>query len=272
MEKKIIAITGSSGFVGKKILSEITKFDDLVIKKLLRDTNVENKSPNDFYTKDLFSESIDNLTIALTGVHTLIHLAWYVEPGKYLQSEINLHCLNGTLNLAIAAKKAGVKKIVGIGTCFEYDLSQGTLSIESSIKPTTLYAAAKVSAFNCLNEFCKESNIDFLWCRLFYLFGDGEDERRLVPYIENRLKNNLPAELTSGNQIRDFLEVTEAAQIILNYTLNNINGPKNICSGVGITVRELAEQIADKYNRRDLLKFGARHDNIVDPPCVIGVK
>ncbi len=271
MEKKLIAISGSTGFVGKKILSEISKLNHLNIRLFLRD-NVEHKNSNDFYTKDLFSESIDNLVVALSGVHTLIHLAWYVEPGKYLQSDLNLECLNGTLKLAIAAKKAGVKKIVGIGTCFEYDLTQDKLSIESVLKPTSLYAAAKLSVFNCLSEFCKDAKIDFLWCRLFYLFGDGEDERRLVPYIENQLRNNLPAELTSGNQIRDFIEVTEAAKMILDYSLNNVNGPKNICSGNGITVRQLAEKIADKYNRRDLLKFGTRPDNLVDPPCVIGIK
>ena len=42
--------------------------------------------------------------------------------------------------------------------------------------------------------------------------------------------------------------------------------------GAGITVRALAEQIADEYGRRDLLRFGARPDNLVDPPVlVIGV-
>jgi hypothetical protein len=33
----------------------------------------------------------------------------------------------------------------------------------------------------------------------------------------------------------------------------------------------LAEQIADEYGRRDLLRFGARPDSPADPPCVIGV-
>jgi dTDP-6-deoxy-L-talose 4-dehydrogenase (NAD+) len=34
----------------------------------------------------------------------------------------------------------------------------------------------------------------------------------------------------------------------------------------------LAEQIADEYGRRDLLRFGVRPDNPIDPPCVIGVR
>ena len=34
----------------------------------------------------------------------------------------------------------------------------------------------------------------------------------------------------------------------------------------------LAENIADDYGRRDLLKFGVRPDNLIDPPCVVGLK
>jgi len=46
----------------------------------------------------------------------------------------------------------------------------------------------------------------------------------------------------------------------------------NICSGHPVTVREVAESIADEFGRRDLLRFGARADNPVDPPCVVGVR
>ena len=48
-------------------------------------------------------------------------------------------------------------------------------------------------------------------------------------------------------------------------------GPINICSGTPMTVRELAERVADEYGRRDLLRFGARPDNLTDPPVVVGV-
>jgi dTDP-6-deoxy-L-talose 4-dehydrogenase (NAD+) len=81
-----------------------------------------------------------------------------------------------------------------------------------------------------------------------------------------------PAELTSGSQIRDYLDVNEAGRMIVETALSAVQGPVNICSGMPITVRQLAEQIADEYGRRDLLRFGARPDNLVDPPCVVGVR
>ena len=49
-------------------------------------------------------------------------------------------------------------------------------------------------------------------------------------------------------------------------------GPVNICSELPVTVRELAERIADEYGRRDLLRFGARAENAFDPPVIVGIK
>ena len=79
-------------------------------------------------------------------------------------------------------------------------------------------------------------------------------------------------ELTSGNQIRDFLDVRNAAQQIIDALEANIIGCENICSGIGISIRNLAEKIADEFGRRDLLKFGIRQENLIDPPYVVGSK
>ena len=54
--------------------------------------------------------------------------------------------------------------------------------------------------------------------------------------------------------------------------LGDETGPVNICSGVPVTVRQLAEQIADEYGRSDLLVFGARAESIFEPPFVVGKK
>ena len=84
--------------------------------------------------------------------------------------------------------------------------------------------------------------------------------------------NNKAVELTSGNQIRDFLNVKDAAKSIIDAAEENLFGCKNICSGVGISVRELAEGIVDEHGRRDLLRFGVRQENLIDPPYVVGSK
>ena len=103
------------------------------------------------------------------------------------------------------------------------------------------------------------------------LLERSEDARRLVSYVRARLAAGQAVELTSGNQIRDFIDVREAGRIIAETARGHAQGAVNICSGIPITVRQSAESIADEYGRRDLLRFGARQDNLIDPPCVVGV-
>ncbi len=164
-----------------------------------------------------------------------------------------------------------IGRFVGIGTCFEYDLSAGDLSPETPLRPQTLYAAAKMSAYACLSNWLPAAGIEFAWCRLFYLHGPGEDERRFVPYLRACLSAGKGAALTSGNQIRDYIDVRDAASRIVDIALGLQAGPFNICSGVPVTIRDLALEIAAEYGRPDLLNFGARPDNSFDPPRIVGI-
>ena len=174
--------------------------------------------------------------------------------------------------LAKGAAEAGVRRFIGTGTCFEYDLSYGQLSVEVPIKPLTPYASAKAATYMALSQYLPARSVEFAWCRLFYLYGDGEDPRRLVPYLRTQLKSGKVAKLSSGRQIRDFIDVCDAGQLIVNAAFSNVQGPVNICSGVSVTVQNLAEKIADEYGRRDLLHFGAREESLMDPFCVVGIK
>ena len=90
--------------------------------------------------------------------------------------------------------------------------------------------------------------------------------------MREKLSTGQVAELSSGTQIRDYLDVKEAGEQIAKLAFVNTTGAVNICSGYGQTVRELAEKIANEYGRPDLLHFGARADNHFDPPCVVGIR
>ncbi|MBT8565447.1 NAD(P)-dependent oxidoreductase [Polynucleobacter paneuropaeus] len=272
----VILLTGATGFVGQqilKILQENGHKLHLVIREgsQSRITNIQDIE-RVISTPDLFAESSIWWQKVCEGVDIVIHSAWYAEPGQYLQSDKNLDCLVGTLNLAKGATNAGIKKFIGIGTCFEYAMSDKPLNIDTPLEPLTQYAAAKAACFISLSQYFLFKKVDFLWCRLFYLYGENEDSRRLVSYIRNKLSNNEVVELTSGSQIRDFIDVKDAAKQIVEAFESNLIGGANICSGKSISVRELAEKIADEFGRRDLLKFGARQENLIDPPLVVGVK
>ena len=272
----LVLLTGAAGFVGRQVLRVLGERGCRVRpvvragkqETLARDAAIETivASP------DIFAESAAWWARTCSGADTVIHAAWYAEPGQYLQSPKNQECLSGTLRLAEGAVRAKVRRFVGIGTCFEYDLNAGQLSVETPLRPSTPYAQAKVDAFNALSAALPRQGVAFAWCRLFYLYGEGEDSRRFVSYVRGRLLAGEPAELSSGTQVRDFLDVREAARMIVDVALGSQEGPVNICSGKAVTVRELAERIADEFGRRDLLRFGARPDNPVDPPYVVGVR
>ena len=272
----IVLLTGATGFVGRQLLKALQE-RGYQIRLVIREgsqSRVSNMKGIESIvtTKDLFAESSIWWKKSCDGVDTVIHSAWYAEPGQYLQSDKNLDCLIGTMNLAKGAASSGIKKFVGIGTCFEYKMSDKPLTVDSPLEPLSPYAAAKAASFIFLSEYLRPKNIDFLWCRLFYLYGEKEDARRLVPHIRERILNNQPVELTSGNQIRDFLDVSVAGLMISHAAFSGLQGSINVCSGIPTSVRQLAENIADEYGRRDLLKFGARPDNLVDPSYVVGVR
>ncbi len=270
-----VLVTGASGFVGKQVIDHLSK-RNLPLSVIVREgqQSLFDNNPavqSVFITQDIFSENAEWWAIALQGGYTLIHCAWYAEPGKYLQSSKNIDCLAGTLFIAKCVAQSDVKRFIGIGTCFEYDLSEGVLSVNTPLKPLTPYAGAKAAAYMALSHWLPAESVEFIWCRLFYLYGEGEDKRRLVPYIHAKLALGEPVELTSGNQIRDFMDVSEAGRLIADIAIKGEQGPINICSGIPITVKQIAEQIADQYGRRDLLKFGVRPNNLTDPPSVVGV-
>lgn len=271
-----VTLTGATGFVGKQILRELLE-RGCSVRVLVRDVTRLPTTPAGaaievVTTPDLFEESSARLESVLQGTETLVHAAWYAEPGEYLTSPTNLSCLAGTFRLATAFKAVGGKRFVGIGTCAECDSSAGPITTNTPLAPTTLYAACKASAFQVLRCLLDDERTSFAWCRIFYLYGEDEDERRLVPYIRRQLEAGREVLLTNGGQIRDFLDVKEAARMIVAAALGSEVGVVNICSGEGITVRQLAESIAAEHGRLDLLRFGARPDNPFDPPCVVGVR
>lgn len=270
-----VLLTGATGFVGRQVLLALQRTDTDV--RLVLRAGSENRLPIDapkdrIITTDLFSENEEWWAEACQGINTVMHAAWYMERGKYLQSIKNIDCLRGTLSLVKGAITAGICRFIGIGTCAEYDTSNGYLTTDTPLKPMNMYASAKAATYMTLINWLPMYSIEFAWCRLFYLYGDGEDAQRLVPYLRSRLAAGEVAELSSGTQIRDYLNVSTAGTQIAAAVLGNEIGALNICSGQPQTVRELSEKIADEYGRRDLLKFGVRPDNSFDPPCIVGVK
>lgn len=272
---KTVLLTGATGFVGRQIHKRLLdQGHDVVV--VIRPGSGDRLMPGQSVsriveTPDLFSESEDWWADKLAGVEAVIHAAWYVEWRKYTDSDINFDCVSGTLAMARGAAKSGVRHFVGVGTCMEYLLPSTELTIDSVLSPTTLYSACKLSVYHMLSEYFSKLDLTFSWCRLFYLYGEGENPSRLVPYVRERLSRGEIAKLSAGTQVRDFLDVGKAGAMIADVITTGQPGAINICSGQPTTIRQLVEFIADEYGRRDLLEFGAAVVHPSDPAAVVGV-
>jgi nucleoside-diphosphate-sugar epimerase len=270
-----VLLTGASGFIGRQILTYLLKQGFQVDVVIRNGSNIVLQDMahvvSVIFTDDLFAENEDWWIKTFKNTDIVIHAAWFTKPGEYLESPKNYECMQGTLRMARASIKAGVRRFIGIGTCFEYDLDYELLAIDTPLKPATPYARAKVSTFEGLTELLSVGGVEFAWCRLFYLYGEGENRKRLVPYIRSMLEIDAEVELSDGNQIRDYLDVQEAGRLIVGIARSKSQGPINICSGIPITVRELAEDIAAEYGKKELLRFGARPNLKSDPPRIVGV-
>jgi dTDP-6-deoxy-L-talose 4-dehydrogenase (NAD+) len=128
MAAPVILLTGTTGFVGRQILRALAERGCRVRAVVRQGRTVTSGAIESIVTSpDIFGESAAWWASVCYGIDTVIHAAWYAEPGHYLHSPKNADCLAGTLRLAQGAIDAGVRRFVGIGTCFEYDLTGGHL-------------------------------------------------------------------------------------------------------------------------------------------------
>lgn len=187
-----------------------------------------------------------------------IHLAWDVQPGKYLTSPQNTDYLCASLRLAKILAANGCGRFVGVGTGAEYALHGASPLRETDpTDPQSLYATCKLSLCNILEKFCAATRMEFAWARLFYHYGPKEDPRRLVPLIIHALKAGQCARLTPGEQIRDFLHVADTAGGLVSLSESDLTGVVNIGSNRPVSVLTIAQTIGTLLKRPDLIVPGA---------------
>ena len=103
----LVLLTGATGFVGRQILKALSE-SGIKVRVVMREGTQSRIANLDAIesivtTTDLFAENSNWWANVLRGIDTVIHAAWYAEPGQYLQSSKNLDCLQGTLNMAKGA-------------------------------------------------------------------------------------------------------------------------------------------------------------------------
>ncbi len=208
---------------------------------------------------------------ALVGerpVDRAIHAGWYADPADYLTApRPNLRSLQASLELVDVLGDRGCRSLVVVGSCAEYRPSAQPHRETDPVEPWSVYGAAKASLRLLLESSLRPASMGLTWARLFNLTGPGEHPQRLVPAVFNAVASGRSIDLSPGEQVRDFLDVEDVAGALLHLSMNDPMGAVNVCSGIGITLRYLLEEVADRAGDRSLLRFGARdygaHDSMV---------
>ena len=257
-----VFVTGASGFIGSHLVSVLIQAGCEVailvepessIWRLQKDASRLNIIQGDLFHLDQVAPQL-----AKFQPQACFHLAWYVEPGKYLTSDKNISYLVNSISLLKLFIEIGCKQVVMAGTCAEYDTDIGGCFNETSpTKPSTIYAASKLCLSILGQQIARDANIRFAWVRLFYLYGKTEDKRRIVPAVINALLRNEAFLATAGEQVRDYLHVEDVASALWFIAQNQLTGVFNISSGEPITIRNLMELIGNILNKRELIQFGA---------------
>ncbi|KOR31745.1 epimerase [Achromatium sp. WMS3] len=253
-----IAVTGANGFIGRHVLTELAQHDVTVIP-LVRNA-LPLKLPESIQTQSIVLDihaPPENVFECIGKPDILMHLAW-----DGLANYKSLHHFEQELpkqylflqNLI----KSGLKNLIITGTCVEYGMQSGPLQENMPIAPNIPYGFAKATLYKQLEYLQQDYPFALTWGRLFYTYGDGQAKNSLLPQLRHAVaQGNKIFNMSGGEQLRDYLPVTQVAQYLVSLALINNNiGIINICSGKPISVRRLVEQWLSNNHWDISLNFG----------------
>lgn len=250
-----ILVTGSTGFIGTHVINRLIELGHEVIAT---STSEEKAKQKPWFGKVKFVEyrireeqtNIDLFKL-FHEPDTMIHCVWEGLPNY----ENRDHVKNYRSQLLFIRNlvSAGLKDFTVTGTCLEYGSRSGYLREDFPCKPKAYYGIVKRAL---CEELEKECNATFKWCRLFYTFGKGQNEKSLIPSIDRAVKFNQPR-FTVADCSRDFLPIEDVAGHICNIAVQKkVLGIINVCSGRPIRVIDFATDYCIRKGYDIRLKSG----------------
>jgi nucleoside-diphosphate-sugar epimerase len=264
-----VLVTGASGFIGWHCLMPLRE-RGFEVHAVARTLPADAQPDVTWHRADLLEAGVAADIVERVRPTHLLHLAWFVTPGKVIASPLNYGWVAVSVDLLEAFVAAGGARAVMSGSAYEYDWAEGTcVEGTTPLVPDTVYGSCKAALYLLATSIARESDLSLAWVRPFFLYGPREHPDRLVASVARALLDGEPASTSHGRQRRDYLHVQDVADATVAVLDSTLVGPVNIGSGRAVELREIVTRIGALVGRPDLLRVGAIPARPNDVPLVV---
>lgn len=252
-----VLVTGGAGFIGSRLVRHLVSSG--VEVRVLDNFSTGHEENLKAVVDDI--ELIDGdirsevaMDLAVAGVDTIFHMAAVASvplsvANPRLTFDVNV---SGTLNLLVAARDAGCRRVVFSSSCAIYGNAKILpISEETRPAPMSPYATSKLNGEQLCTMFSDTYGLETVALRYFNVFGPGQDPNSPYAAVVPRILTNLIEEqpctiFGDGEQTRDFVFVDDV--IAANLAAARANGASgrsfNVASGRQISINEVLTLIA----------------------------
>ena len=256
-------VTGGAGFIGSNLVhalaargERVRVFDDFSAG---RAENLEGAGEAvEIVRGDLRDEAA--VRAAARGVRNVFHLGARASVQASIDDPATTHAINstGTLNVLLAARDAGVERVVFSSSASVYGDGPGMPRREDMpTRPLSGYALSKLAGEHQARIFWELHGLKCYSLRYFNVFGPRQDPAShyaaVVPlFLRAFAEGRQPVIHGDGNQTRDFTfveDVVSANLACLSAPDEAAGGVYNVAYGDCVAVNELARRIAALFGR-----------------------
>jgi nucleoside-diphosphate-sugar epimerase len=259
-------ITGGAGFIGcntaRRLVregNEVTVFDNLSTGRIGNLDDI--KDSIRFIQGDI--RKPQDLAGVLAGMDAVIHLAAFPAVVRSMKQpvEVTENNVMGTLNVLMAAKDTGVRRIVFASSSSVYGDSEDPIQRESQpLRPKSPYAASKLACEHYMHVFAKSFGIETVSLRYFNVFGPFQDPKAeyaaVIPiFMRMLMAGEKPVINGDGEQTRDFAYVENVveANICASTAPAMASGMAfNVAGGESVSINKLYNMIREGLGRQDV--------------------
>lgn len=246
-------VTGAAGFIGRSIAAALLARGETVrgIDNFIagKRSNLVGLEAMDFIEGDLADPAA--CAQACAGVEYVFHEAALASVPRSVDDPVatNVNCVDATLNLLVAARATGVRRVVYAGSSAAYGDAPTLPKHEGMLPdPISPYAVAKLAGEHYLRSFTRVFGLETVVLRYFNVFGPYQDPTShysgvLAIFCRRMLSGEPITIYGDGEQSRDFTyidNVVSANLLAAAAPADKVSGRMmNLATGKRITLNEI---------------------------------